>query len=142
MAITEAEVKRKIVREVRKEGGYARRMEDKYTVGMPDVLILMPDSPVFIAEVKVFDHLSFAPTPRQLEEMTRMSISYALCPIMIGYKLNKYYFCYPKETVSVIDCVFTQNNETFVETLNRWWNGQVAKVIDIGKSWNYIQRER
>lgn len=123
----ESAVKRKIVKAVIAEGGYARRMEDKYLVGQPDLLMVFPGSPVFIAEVKVFLHLSFEPTPRQFEELKKMAISYSIEPIMVGYKDSKYYISGPRETVSVTDCVFTMKEETFPQTLKRWYNGKIAQ---------------
>jgi len=65
----EADYKRDIAKAARKAGGYARRIEDKFAVGILDMVLIFNDTgPVFV-EVKRVKNGKFGPTPRQLQEM-------------------------------------------------------------------------
>ncbi len=52
----EADYKRKLVAEVNAlRGGYARRIEDRFAVGMLDLIIKLPDVPLVFAEAKLIN---------------------------------------------------------------------------------------
>jgi hypothetical protein len=57
---TEAEFKRDIVRQLIHEGGYARRLEDRYAVGTLDLLLLTPKYLIY-AEAKLLTNLAALP---------------------------------------------------------------------------------
>lgn len=135
----ESNVKRKIVKEVKAAGGYARRLEDRFAVGLPDMMIIFPGSPVFFAEVKIIEGRIFRPSPRQLIELQRIGISYSTEPIVIGYADGTYYFSEPKETIYGSDCIYTMPGETFSQTLKRWYNGKITASKDHGRSGPIIQ---
>jgi hypothetical protein len=66
--MNEADRKLNLVKGVKALGGYARRLEDKYALGLLDLVIKLPGHNVVMAEGKLIDGHKFAPTPRQYEE--------------------------------------------------------------------------
>lgn len=105
---SESDVKREMVDAIKKYGGYARRIEDQYAVGVFDILLIPVGMPCFMAEVKVIRGQSFGPTDRQWIELDRVkkadngaghSIS-----IMIGWKEGVYYFHPPAKSIDCRDC--------------------------------------
>jgi hypothetical protein len=58
--MTEAEFKRDLVRQLIKEGGYARRLEDRYAVGTLDLLLLTQRFLIY-AEAKLIKGLIALP---------------------------------------------------------------------------------
>lgn len=54
--MTEADLKRDLVRQLLKEGGYARRLEDRYAVGTLDLLLLTHRYLIY-AEAKILEKL-------------------------------------------------------------------------------------
>jgi len=103
--MSESDVKRGMVKSIMERGGYARRIEDQYGVGIFDTLLIPIGLPVFTAEVKIVKDHSFGPTVRQLLELERVKVaahkSGHVIPLMIGFKQGAYYFHEPK---AVIDC--------------------------------------
>ena len=105
--MNESDVKRNMVKNVKASGGYARRIEDQYAVGMVDMVIIPRGLPVFMAEVKIVRDGVFGPTPRQFVEL--MGIHQAaeegghVIPVMIGYKVETEVFYFHKPQV-VIAC--------------------------------------
>lgn len=71
---TESEYKTKIVKQVKDDGGYGRRFEDQYAVGLADMIMIPKGGPVFFCEAKIIKLVSgeFYPTPRQFEELKRV----------------------------------------------------------------------
>lgn len=102
---TEAIVKKGMCDDVRRSGGYARRYEDKYAVGIPDTLFVLKGLPPIFAEVKVFIGHRFGPTDRQLVELTRLNANQPhVFGILIGWKDNVYYFSEAKSVAIDSDC--------------------------------------
>lgn len=58
--MTEAEFKRDLVRQLNKEGGYARRLEDRYAVGTLDLLLLTKRYLIY-AEAKLLKGIAALP---------------------------------------------------------------------------------
>ena len=126
---TEADVKRDIVRDVRANGGYARRIEDQYGVGILDMILIPYGLPVFFAEVKLIRSLTFAPTERQQVELNRIkSASNAgnhAIPIVIGWKEGVYYFHKPAQTIHCNDCFsVTSSNMSFYNQLVQYYHSR------------------
>lgn len=95
--MNESAVKTKMVKLVKERGGYARRIEDQYGVGILDTILIPPRCPVFFCEVKIIRDNMFGPTERQWVEMDRIESvlqtdSYHCHAILIGYKAGVYYF--------------------------------------------------
>lgn len=66
--MNEAAHKLLLVKEVKRLGGMARRLEDKYALGLLDLTVKLPGHPLLWAEGKLIDGNLFAPTARQYEE--------------------------------------------------------------------------
>lgn len=49
----ESDLKRALVKSIRAKGGIGRRIEDKYTVGWPDLIMVPAAMPCFFAEAKL-----------------------------------------------------------------------------------------
>jgi hypothetical protein len=98
---TESEVKSDMVRKIRTAGGYARRIEDQYGVGILDTVFIMDSLTVF-CEVKMIRGNRFGPTARQWIEGTRILSARGTCviPLLVGYDDGQYYIGrgWPSET--------------------------------------------
>jgi hypothetical protein len=66
--LTEAEFKRDIVRQLNKEGGFARRLEDRYAVGTLD-LLLLTERFLLYAEAKLIKGLALPARVAQREQI-------------------------------------------------------------------------
>jgi len=105
--MNESDVKRDMIKSMKAYGGWGRRIEDQYAVGMVDTILIPRGLPVFMAEVKIVRGPVFGPTPRQFVEL--MAIHQAaeesghVIPVMIGYKVETEVFYFHKPQV-VIAC--------------------------------------
>jgi hypothetical protein len=63
--VNEAEHKADLVKEVKLLGGYAQRVEDKWAVGILDLILKFPGHDVVMAECKMIKGNLFAPTSAQ-----------------------------------------------------------------------------
>lgn len=66
----EAEFKRRAVKRIKEEGGYGRRFEDQYAVGIADTCLIPAGGPVFWCEFKIIRHNKFGATMRQMKELS------------------------------------------------------------------------
>ena len=82
----EADRKRALVAKINAlEGGYARRIEDRFAVGVLDLIFKLPGLPWVWAEGKMIEGNLFAPTERQFVEGERI-IAVGGIAILIGWK--------------------------------------------------------
>jgi hypothetical protein len=88
----EAEIKRRMVKSAQKEGHYARRIEDAFSVGFPDTILIPVGGPAFFVEVKRVAGLRFAPSPRQLVELDRLAATNAVVPLVLGVDADTWTF--------------------------------------------------
>jgi len=121
--VQESTIKTKIVKAMKAAGHYGRRVEDQYSVGFPDLILILAEGPVFFAEVKVVYNKQFAPSPRQFVELGRLCISECSQPIMIGWKNGLHYIGLPEVQLSTDRCLKQREEETFPQFLRRWWHG-------------------
>jgi hypothetical protein len=87
---SEADYKRRLVAEVKALGGHARRIEDRWAVGVLDMIIKFPDHNVVMAEGKVIDGFLFAPSPSQYLEGLKWQAVHVQC-VLIGWKHRQMY---------------------------------------------------
>jgi hypothetical protein len=100
----EADKKRKLVKEVNSlPGGWARRWEDRWAVGVLDLLIKLPGHPLLWAEGKIVDHNLFAPTLAQYVEGTKL-IASGQRPILIGWKQSLMFISPWVKKAHIDDC--------------------------------------
>lgn len=122
--MNEADFKRKIVADVKKHGGYARRIEDQFSVGFPDMVLRPVNSPaVFFVEAKIFIGGQFKPTERQLIELRRIH-SPVSCGIVMGYNVREKvtYADLPREVLRVDDAVIKREEEDYSAFLVRLYH--------------------
>ncbi len=129
--MNEADVKRKIVKSVQKHGGYARRFEDQFAVGILDTILIPRGLPVFMAEVKMIRGSTFSPTPRQYVELIRVkNAAYNgghVIPVMIGYKDGNYYFHELEEVIHQSNCFsITTTQVEFHDQLVKYYHYKKA----------------
>lgn len=124
---SESEVKRRMIKSVKDHGGYARRIEDQYAVGVFDTILIPKGLPVFMAEVKVVRGDIFGPTERQLIELMRVQAaannSGHVIPIMIGFRDGAHYFHKPAEAISTRNCFsITTSDVDFHDQLVKFYH--------------------
>jgi hypothetical protein len=127
----EATVKRDIVADMKENGGYARRIEDQFGVGIYDLILIPRGLPVFMAEVKVIRGDSFGPTERQRIELLRIQeVAHHkghVIPLMIGWKEGVYYFSEPKTSIKRTDCFsVTTGSMKFYDQLVQFYHSRRA----------------
>jgi hypothetical protein len=72
MALNESDFKTHLVKRIRAEGGYGRRVEDQFAVGVFDVILIPKGGPVFFVECKIIRASTWGATPRQRIELERI----------------------------------------------------------------------
>lgn len=117
----EADVKRAMVKAVKAAGGYGRRIEDQYGVGILDTIIIPKCRPVFLIEAKIIRHDKFEPTERQWVEMTRVFGTHSkhVIPLLVGWKDKIHYVAGAVRSAQASECQFYGTD--FLETLERYY---------------------
>lgn len=126
----EADYKRWVVKEFKDRGHYARRIEDRFSVGFPDLLIMMRDSPMFVVEAKIIrTNLHFEPSPRQFVELQRLAISPKhVVPCVLGF-IDDVSFLHPYAKRCVLkDCTVQRDGETLPDMFKRYLYERVENV--------------
>jgi hypothetical protein len=75
MSKTENECKTAFCTDLRNSGGYGRRLEDQYGVGIADMLCVPRGGPVFFIEAKIIRSSTWGATPVQTKELRRFALS-------------------------------------------------------------------
>ena len=102
----ESAKKHKLVREVNAlPGGYARRIEDKWAVGVLDLVLKLPTHPLIWAEGKIVDGNIFAPTLRQYEEGQRI-IRAGMPALLFGWKNSTMFVSPWTRQADIRTCIF------------------------------------
>jgi|KBSSwiS6_1023812.scaffolds.fasta_scaffold00864_6 hypothetical protein len=126
--MNESTVKTDMVKSIRAAGGYARRIEDRYSVGVLDLIMVPKGYPVFFAEVKIVRGLVFKPTDRQYIEMKRINECGGehMFGIAIGYKDGTYYFSEATNHAEIRDCFsVTTSNMDFPRQLIQFYHSRL-----------------
>jgi len=82
MAQAELAVQTNIIKSVRRDGGYGRKMSNRFAIGVPDLLIALPTFAPCVIEVKDFGKVAdsfdrqIEVTEKQAEEMKLFSKPY------------------------------------------------------------------
>ena len=117
--MNESDVKRDIVKAVRAEDGYARRIEDRFSVGMPDLVLMPVRCPVVWAEAKIVLGYIFGPTRRQLIELQKLHRPPYSISMMIGWKDGKLFISAPKIKIHLEQCDKQEDGETVSDFIRR-----------------------
>jgi hypothetical protein len=132
MAKLEAYYKGEIVKAIQAAGGYARRIEDQFAVGIPDLLLKLPVTEMTLAEVKRFNGNFFALSPRQYVEGQRIVKAggfFATVGIdmrdertfICGLPADKDGKCYAAK------CIAQQSGEKLPALFIRWYDDEVER---------------
>lgn len=116
--MNESEFKTAAVKLVRKvPNAYAHRIEDKFGVGFPDVIVKLPEFAWCFIEAKIVRGRYFSPTPRQLIELQRISLAGNCFALMHGVDLatKTLYFDEAVEKVDTTTCF--QSTRPFPQAL-------------------------
>lgn len=131
--MNESDVKSKMVKLVKEDGGYARRIEDRYGVGILDCIFMPKGCPaLFFAEVKIIRHTqTFGPTTRQMVEMIKVNNQKnpLVRAIVIGYREGVYYFDdTEKKYINIRDCFsVTSRDIPFPQQLTQFYYARIKK---------------
>jgi N-acetyl-anhydromuramyl-L-alanine amidase AmpD len=126
----ESKYKTELVFECRKLGAYARRLEDRYAIGLLDLTIKFPGYPHILAEGKIVAHQSFAPTLRQYEEGRRYIDAGGLCCLIGWDRATKAMFIHPWAKAANKANSFTPasgSSKAHAQTLLEWLQWQTTK---------------
>ena len=132
-SLNEADHKVKLVKEVRLLGGYARRLEDKYALGLLDLIIKLPGRALLWGEGKLIEGHQFAPTPRQYEE-GKSWIKAGANALLIGWQNKTMYISPWVEKADKRECYAT-SGISYAESLLLYLNEvPLAKSQDSGRA--------
>lgn len=120
--MNESQLKTKMVKKIKEEGGYARRLEDQFAVGIPDVIAILPNLPVIFIEAKIIRGQHFSASPRQALEIERLntpSPSHAMA-MLLGFKEGEIYVAPKGYTSADVDQCLPKGQLTFLQLFSDW----------------------
>lgn len=126
----EADVKKGLVDQIRLEGGYARRIEDRFSVGMPDTVFIPKGLPVIWVEVKIVDWNLLKPSARQYIELKRLNLPPHSRAFVLGWKAGDIFIHPPVPGVPILECLTLRKGEALTEFF-----GRAVQQVE----WNYEQ---
>jgi hypothetical protein len=131
--MNESRIKRVMIKSMLEGGGYGRRIEDQYAVGIYDTILIPLGLPVFMAEVKMARNGHFGPSPRQMIELQRIHDVAGngghVIPVVIGWHDDVYYFHEPKMVINCNDCFsVTTSDVPFHKQLVLYYYSQKGKT--------------
>jgi len=123
--MSESTEKTRLIKQVKEAGGYGRRLEDQYGVGLLDMVVILPVLPVFFIEAKLVKSNSFEPTPRQAIEMDRINnVKGDAVALLIGIDIDRIGITRATEKVHITDQRvrwYMRDSYTFPEMLRQFW---------------------
>lgn len=126
----ETELKTELVRQCRKLGWYARRIEDQYAVGILDIIIVPPNHFTLFVEAKITDGLKFAPTPRQyVEGLEIIKASGCAFPVIIGWRQEIMYIGDWAHEAFITKAYRQPDGMNYAETIKEWISGRNQRTI-------------
>lgn len=107
--MNEADWKRKIVKQFKDAGHYARRIEDQYSVGFPDLVIGPSGMATVFVEVKIVRGQKLAPSPRQYIELMALHNPPYRFGVVLGVEERlgmetHFHFSLPRREVTLYNC--------------------------------------
>ena len=121
----------RLVKEVKLLGGHARRLEDRYAVGLLDLVIKLSGHDVVMAEGKIIHGNLFEPTPAQyIEGMKWIKVGVGV--VLIGWQDRGMYISPWVKKADKREC-FATAGYSYAESLLKYLNGELnAKDQDRG----------
>lgn len=115
----ESDVKKALVDQMRAEKGYARRIEDRFSVGMPDTVFIPVGIPVIWIEAKIVDWNLLRPSARQYIELKRLDRPPHSRAFILGWKAGALYIHAPVAGVPIQECLVREPDETLTDFFKR-----------------------
>jgi hypothetical protein len=108
--------------------GYGRRLEEAFSVGVYDMILIPKGLPVFFAEVKILTGNIFQPRPRQyIELMWLEDVGPHAIPVVIGWRNSTYYFHAPARKIMLSECFMGPLDLSFHDQLVRYYHEMTVK---------------
>ena len=104
--MTEADLKRALVKSIRAQGGIGYRIEDRFKVGWPDMIMIPVGGPVFFAEAKLIKGAKLVCTELQEERLKELWRPPHALSCILGFKGGMLYCGFPEEPLVDCDSVF------------------------------------
>jgi hypothetical protein len=123
----EADYKLALVKEIKALGGKARRLEDKYALGLLDLVIKLPGHPVIWAEGKLVQGHKFGPTERQYIEGMEWAKAGATA-LLLGWKDSTMYISPWVKQADRRECRESSGVSNYVKDLIMYLNGQLSNA--------------
>ena len=104
---SESEWKTDYAKRLRSAGHYAKRVEDKFGVGFPDMVVGIDGMPMAFIEVKLMrSNTYFAPDPRQYIELMQLHRPPFSFGVLLGVDQDRHIFHFhlPAKKALVADC--------------------------------------
>lgn len=98
--------KTELVRQAKGWGWYARRIESRGLVGIPDIIMKPPGMGDFWIEAKILHGYSYGPTPRQLVDLLALHDPPNTCAGVLAFEEHPsggvmYYIAAPAEKIHI-----------------------------------------
>lgn len=122
---SEADIKRTVVKDFKVRGHYARRIEDAFSVGFPDLVLIPKGYPVFFTEAKIIRDNLFGPTARQYVELERLAVSKHSVPTLLGWKGGFFFIARYCEQTHWKDCIMQGPDENIVDLFKRYYHERI-----------------
>lgn len=133
MSKLESPLKTEFVKQLKDDGWYARRLEEKFAVGVPDILLAVPFGPAMLIEAKRFTSDWFEPSPRQKidldawEAKSNSHVSYRMAGVL-GFKGGLCYLGPVLDRLYTADCIIQQHGERNSAFVIRYWNWRLTNA--------------
>lgn len=123
MTAEESRLKSKLVANIKAAGHYAHRIEDRFSVGFPDLIIIPRGYPVYFCEAKIVrNKTDYAPTPRQWVELDRLNITPHAVQCVLGFDGSLTYL-HPYAKICPLDqCTVKRNDEALIDFFKRFYH--------------------
>lgn len=99
----------RLIEWIKDEGGYGRKLSNRFLVGIPDLLLrlgLGQQQVLVVAEVKVLDFARKTPatavlpvSPKQRDELRKFEVGIVLAGVNLGNKLHSVYVLPPDAVI-------------------------------------------
>lgn len=135
--LTEADLKRALIASLRSQGGNGFRIEDKYRIGVPDLLMVPTKSPGFLLEAKLLRGDKLVCTPTQAVYIRRFQQPPHFFAAVIGYseKMEALYIGLPD--TSLKQCRFVPRPHSLdgsqwdISELLGKWKHDTCRALDV-----------
>jgi hypothetical protein len=119
----ESTLKSKMAAEINATGNYARRFEDKFLIGFPDMMVIIRHLPVvFFIEAKMITSSTFEPRARQYLELERLGAGGVGIPLLLGFRSYDEAYLSPLVVrARIADSTQKRPGEKYVDFISRFY---------------------